>query len=493
MIKIQKINESFIKLLGDVDEMLNISEYFSFYTPNYQFSPKYRAGIWDGKIRLLNMKNGNLPIGLFPRLKYYCRVSNIETEIDFNKTSVKLSDEFITQYGEKKLLLPHKLRDYQLNGIKQSFAQQKLIIKSPTASGKSLILYTVTKLFQDIYKDKHAMKQVLIIVPTISLVEQMKGDFIEYAENIEYDLSKEITTIYSGQEKDWSRKIIISTWQSLQNITSKKLFQKFGCVLVDEVFSAETAAQIQSIIQKCSNAKMKVGVAGTLNDEKINRIQLEGLFGKVNQETSTKKLMDKGTLSKLKIKVIILNYNDEIKRKLWKSSYHDEMELLQFIEKRSDFIVKSAETINKNVLILFKNIKYGELLYNKLLEKELNRKIFYVSGSTKSEIREEIRKLTIEDTNAIIVASLGVFAIGINIPNLDYVIFGQNFKSKIKVLQSIGRILRKTNEKNKATLIDIVDNLKWRRRKNYALKHALIRIDIYNKEKFEYQIKEINI
>jgi len=493
MLYIKKINESHIQLQGDVDEMMNISDYFSFFTPNYRWSPKYKAGVWDGKIRLLNRKNGLLPIGLFPRLKYYCKQTNIVTEIDFKKTSVKLTEKFIIDYSSKKLKLQITPRDYQIDGVMKSFAQQKLIIKSPTASGKSLILYIITKLFLDMYKEENDLKQVLIIVPTISLVEQMKGDFVEYGEKLKRNIAKDITTIYSGQEKDWSKKIIISTWQSLQNITDMRLFQKFGCVLVDEVFSAETAVQIQAIIGHCSNAKMKVGVAGTLNDEKINRIQLEGLFGKVNQETTTKKLIDNGTLSKLKIKVLILHYKDEIKKDLYKASYHDEMGMLQVIEERSNFIINSAVSINNNVLILFKNIKYGTLLYESLLKKELDRKVFYVAGSTKSEIREQVRKLTIKDNNAIIVASLGTFAIGINIPNLDTIIFGQNFKSKIKVLQSIGRILRKADTKEEALVIDIVDNLQWRRRKNYALKHALERIDIYNKEKFNYNIKEINI
>jgi len=491
MLSITKINESFLQLYGDPDDLMNISEYFSFYTPNYKWSPKYRAGIWSGKIYLFNAKVGRLPIGLFLRLKYFCRIANIETEVKYSKKTLKLTESNITDYG-KKLKIPHKLRDYQLAGIQQSFAQQQLIIKSPTASGKSLILYLISKLFLDLYK-QHRFRKVLVIVPTIALVDQMKGDYIEYAEEYEPDIGSKITAIFSGQEKDWSKPIIVSTWQSLQNITDTRIFQQFGCVLVDEVFSAETGVQLQSIIQKCSNAQMKVGVAGTLNDDKINRIQLEGLFGEVNQETTTKKLMDAGILSKLKISIITLNYSKDVRRMMYKNSYHDEMEFLQNIKVRSQFIVNTAVAINKNVLILFKNLKYGELLYKALIDKKLDRKVFYVAGNTKREIRQQVRELTIQDSNAIIVASLGVFAIGINIPNLDYIIYGQNFKSKIKVLQSIGRILRKAKGKHKATLIDIVDNLKFRRRQNYALKHAIQRIEIYKNEQFEYNIKELEL
>ncbi len=488
MIDIKKLNESFISVVGDTDEILNISDYFSFFTPNYRWSPKFKAGIWDGKIRMFNRKNNTLPIGLYPRLKYFCKQTNIEFFDNFTKTSLKLTEQNVIDYCERKLKLPFKPRDYQINGVIESFRQQKLVIKSPTASGKSLILYIISKLFYEIYKGK-----VLIIVPTVSLVEQMKGDFVEYNENLEENLHKKITTIYSGQERDWNNPIIVSTWQSLQTIKDLRIFQQFGCVLVDEVFSAETAIQIQTIIGNCSKAKMKVGVAGTLNDEKINRIQLEGLFGKINSKTSTKKLMEEGILSKLKIKVIILHYNNIIKKKLFKSSYHDEMKMIQLIKERSNFIINIASKIDKNVLILFKNIDYGKLLFKELNNKKLERQIYYIAGETKADIREEVRKLTSLDKNAIIVASLGTFAIGINIPNLNTIIFGQNFKSKIKVLQSIGRVLRKTDKKNKATLIDIVDNLQYKRRKNYALKHAMERIKIYDKEGFEYNIKEIDI
>ncbi len=486
MLKINKINESFVQLDGDYDELLTISNYFSFYTPNYKWSPKYKAGIWDGKIRLLNLKNGNLPIGLYPRLKSFCKDLNIKTNINFKKTSINFSEEQIEKYASEKLKISYKLRDYQTFGIKTAFKQQKAVILSPTASGKSIILYVITKLFLDLNKNS----KVLLIVPTVSLVEQMKGDFIEYDENTKISLKDEITTIYSGQEKIWNKKLIISTWQSLNTITDKKIFESFGCVLVDEVHSAQKAVIIKSIIEKCSLAQMKIGVSGTIDDEKISRIQLEGLFGKIHQFTTTKKLIKNKTLSNLKINIFHLKYPDECRRVAYKLTYFDEMSYLVDSELRLEFLLKIIKTINKNILILFKHLKYGKLIYERLKENIPDRNIYYVAGSTKSEIRENVRKLTSIDSNAIVVASLGVFATGINIPGLDYCIFAQPFKSKIKTLQSIGRILRKTHTKSIAYLIDIADDLTWRRKKNYSFKHALERISIYNKEGFEYKINE---
>jgi superfamily II DNA or RNA helicase len=492
MVKIVKLNESHVRVTGDRDEMMNIKNYFEFFAPNYQWSPKYKAGIWSGKISLLDYRTGKLPIGLFPKLKEFCKATHIQTNIDFNKTSVKMSDDNIIRYAEQKLKLNFKPRDYQVDGVRTSFARQKAIILSPTASGKSLIQYMVSQLFLDTYKEE-MYKKVLMIVPTVSLVEQMKGDFVEYAENFDPEMDRKITTVYSGQERNWDRPIIVSTWQSLQTIKDPDFFKMFGCVLVDEVHSAESAIVIQDIIGKCTNARMKIGVSGTINDETINQIQLEGLFGKIHQFTTTKDLMQKGTLSKLKIKVLLLKYKDEVKRLNYKLPYHDEMSLLQERRERLKLITKTTAKINKNVLILFKNLAYGEAIYEELLKMNLGRKVHYVAGSTKSEIREQVRKITSDDTNGIIVASLGVFSTGINIPSLDYCIFAQPFKSKIKVLQSIGRILRRTGKKDKAFLIDLADDLTWRRRRNYSLKHALQRIDIYEKEGFDYNITEIAI
>lgn len=493
MVTIKKLNESHVQVYGDHDEMMNISNYFCFYSPNYMWSPKYKAGIWDGKIRLLDRKTGKLPIGLFPKLKTFCKATNIEMEVDFNKTSVKLSDNNIIRYATEKLKLKYEPRDYQVDGVRTSFDKQKCIILSPTASGKSLIQYMVTQLFLDLRKPDDMYRKVLMIVPTVSLVEQMKGDFCEYAEDYDPDMDSKITTVYSGQERNWNRDIIISTWQSLQTIKDLDFFKMFGCVLVDEVHSAESAIVIQDIITKCSNARMKVGVSGTINDETINQVQLEGLFGKIHQFTTTKSLMKKGTLSSLKIQVLLLKYKDEFKKLCYKQAYHDEMSLLQESEERLRLITKTAAKINKNVLILFKNLDYGKRIYETLVGMELGRNVHYVAGSTKSQIREEVRKITSDDKNGIIVASLGVFSTGINIPSLDYCIFAQPFKSKIKVLQSIGRILRKSATKSKAVLIDLADDLTWRRRRNYSLKHALQRVEIYEKEGFEYDIIELEL
>jgi superfamily II DNA or RNA helicase len=492
MIIINKLNESFVNLQGDYDELLTLKEHLTFKVPNAKFMPKVKAGIWSGDISLLE-RNGNLPIGLYPKVKELCKQLNIPFESNFTKTSINITEDNINSFV-KEIKCNLTCRDYQIKAIIASFKQQKNIVISPTASGKSMILFLIAMLNLKI----NPSAKILLIVPSINLVDQMKGDFLEYGENTKLP---EIHTIYSGQERHNEYPITISTWQSLQMIQDKEFFEDFDVVLVDEVHGASNSTGqksmsmvVQKLIQACSNAKMKVGVSGTIQDEKINRLQLEGLFGKINQFTNTKELMDKGTLSKLEINFLVLNYEDKIRKQCYNLPYPDEMKLITEIEQRRKFIINLAKKIKgKNVLILFRNIEFGKMIYNDLLELELDRNIHYVSGETKGKDREETRQTSIEDTDGIIVASIGVFATGVNIPNLDYLIFAQSQKSKIKVLQSIGRVIRKSKSKNKATVIDLVDNLSWKRKQNFSLKHGMERMELYDKEQFEYDIKEINI
>lgn len=492
MLTINKIDESFINLQGDYDELLTLSNHLTFEVPNAKFMPKVKAGIWDGKVRLLE-RNGNLPIGLYPRVKHLCKQLRITFENNFTKTSINITEDNINNFV-KEINCDLTCRDYQIKAIIAAFKQQKAVVISPTASGKSMILFLIAML--NLKMNPNA--KILLIVPSINLVDQMKGDFLEYGENTELP---DIHTIYSGQERHNECPITISTWQSLQMIQSKEFFKDFDLVLVDEVHGASNSTGqksmsmvVQKLIQACSNAKMKIGVSGTIQDEKINRLQLEGLFGKINQFTNTKELMDKGTLSKLKINFLVLNYNDELKKQCHNLPYPDEMKLITEIEERRKFVVNLAKKIKgKNVLILFRNIEFGKLIYNDLLKLELDRNVHYVSGETKGKDREETRQTTIEDTDGIICASIGVFATGVNIPNLEYLIFAQSQKSKIKVLQSIGRVIRKSKTKDKAVVIDLVDNLSWKKKQNFSLKHGMERMELYDKEKFDYDIKEINI
>jgi superfamily II DNA or RNA helicase len=469
-----------------------IEKYFAYYVENYQFISTYRNGFWDGKIYLFKQECGSLLQGLLPALIKLLKSNNIHFKISRKLHKIKLpklTKEFINDFMAHCVQWDHPLRDYQTISIQRAIQKNKCVISAPTASGKSLIIFMIINILNYYYDNT----KTLLIVPTTSLVEQMRTDFLEYSKNTE-NFDKYIHVIYSGKEKQSNKPIVISTWQSMKNMSSK-YFKQFQCLIVDEVHGAnEKSKEIEKIISRCYNARFKIGLTGTVSGLALNKMLLRGLFGNIIKPTSTKKLISQGTLSKFTIDILLLKYSNSDRKKVKNMSYIQEMDYVRQHKKRLCFIKKLINRIRskKNVLILFKNLEYGKKIYN-LLKADSTKKVFYIAGDTKVEERERIRKLSETNNSIIIVASMGVFSTGVNIKRLHYIIFAESIKSKIKTLQSIGRVLRTHKSKNKAKLLDIVDEICYKERNNYIFKHCLERVKIYDEEDFNYNIREINI
>jgi superfamily II DNA or RNA helicase len=224
-------------------------------------------------------------------------------------------------------------------------------------------------------------------------------------------------------------------------------------------------------------------------------LAIEGLFGPVKQVTTTKDLMEKKLLSNLEIDCILLTYPDEISKTVAGLPYQEEIDWIVSCDGRNSLISKLACSMKGNTLVLFQFVeKHGKPLFEKIkTDAGDTRKVFYVSGETDGEVREDIRQITEQEDNAIIVASYGTFSTGINIRSLRNIIFASPSKSRIRVLQSIGRQLRKSERKDKARLYDIADDLHWKSKKNHTLKHFIERVKIYNEESFEYKMVKIPI
>lgn len=205
--------------------------------------------------------------------------------------------------------------------------------------------------------------------------------------------------------------------------------------------------------------------------------------------------MDNKDLAKLDIKILLMKYKDVICQEMAKRKYQEEVDYIVKYVPRNNFISNLALDQNGNTLILFQFVeKHGKPLHDMLSQKiNKDRKLFYVSGETDVDTREKIREITETQTNAIIVASMGTFSTGINIRNLHNIIFASPTKSQIRVLQSIGRGLRKSNDGRNTVVYDLADDMHWKSKKNYTLNHAAERIKIYSKEKFNYEIHEVNI
>jgi superfamily II DNA or RNA helicase len=355
-------------------------------------------------------------------------------------------------------------------------------------SGKSFLIHLIAQHYIKTYGHK-----ILIIVPTISLVHQMKGDFVDYG----YD-ETQIYKILAGVQKNTDCQITISTWQSIYK-QPKEWFDQFRVCIGDEshLFVANS---LKNIMEKLTHCPYKFGFTGTISSEsKIHANVLQGLFGSVKRLITTKDLMDKGTVADFRIKAIVLEHNEETKslfkaqlKKLPKEKrYHAEREYIVSNTRRNLFLRNLVWSLeNQNNLILFELVeKHGKLL-EPLLRRE-GRTLHFIYGDTPGEERERIRNLVETDPNKNhnILASFATFSTGINLRALDNIIFASGSKSEIRILQSIGRVLRKQDTgDNIATLYDITDNLTG---KNYTLEHFKKRIEIYTMEKFPFKIYNI--
>jgi superfamily II DNA or RNA helicase len=320
----------------------------------------------------------------------------------------------------------------------------------------------------------------------------MYKDFQDYASETDWKASYNCARIYSGFEKSNEYPITISTWQSIYKLP-KKFFDEFDVIYGDEAHLFK-AKSLTSIFNKCTKTKFRIGTTGTLDGTKTHKLILEGLFGKVHKVISTKELMEQGSVADLDIHCLVLDYTDEEKKALAKYTYQEEMDWLVTHQKRNNIIKNLATTQKGNTLVLFQFVeKHGAVLYDLINEKiGKSRQVFFVHGGTDTQQREKVREITEKEKDAVIIASYGTFSTGINIRNLHNVIFASPSKSRVRNLQSIGRGLRKGDDKTSCRLFDIGDDLSWKSRKNYTLLHMIERIKLYNEEGFKYKLVRIS-
>ena len=500
-IVISKANHVFLNIQTDAGIEQELSDHFCFYVPGYKFMPAYKNRMWDGKIRLYDLRKKLLYTGLFKYLREFAAARDYEIEIENNDNYGRpditenidvpaLLDELHLTAGGNKI----EARDYQKEAVHHALSNRQSLLLSPTASGKSLIIYMAIRYYLSTYDEGN----VLLIVPTTSLVEQMYSDFGDYSQYDEWNVEENCHRIYGGKEKyDIRQRVVISTWQSIYK-ERPAWFQDFGMVVGDEAHNFK-AKSLTAILEKCGNAKYRIGTTGTLDGTQTHQLVLEGLFGPVHKVTTTKQLIDSKDLADLSVSVLLLKYADEYCKQISKVKYQEEMDFIVRHDPRNQFISNLALDQDGNTLILFQYVdKHGKPLHDMLKSKleameRTNRKLFYVSGETGVDDREQIRAITEGESDAIIVASVGTFSTGINIKRLNNIIFASPSKSQIRVLQSIGRGLRKSADGKATKVYDIADDLHWKSKKNYTLNHAAERIKIYNKEKFKYKVYEIKI
>lgn len=485
---IEKVSNVYVQVTADDGILQEMSDFFTFESPGYRFSPAFRNRHWDGKIRLLSLKTRQIYVGLVPYIKKFCKDTNRTCEYVDEENEIYPID---TKNLASSLSLPIEPRDYQYLASSVGLTKKRSVLISPTASGKSLIIYMMIRHLLNSGK-----KRGLLVVPTINLVTQMHSDFKNYSTNNGWDVDRYCQKIFGGESKVPETDLIISTWQSIYEMP-KKYFAQFDFIIGDEAHTFK-AKSLTDIMTKLINCDVRIGTTGTLDDSKVNKLVLEGLFGPVFKVISTKELIDRKQLADFKIKCIVLKYPETVCKSMKGKTYQEEMDFLVSYEERNKFIRNLALSLTGNTLILFTYVeKHGKILKamidEKVIGREDGRRVFFVCGETEAEDREAVRHITEKENNAIIVASYGTFSTGVNIRNLHNVVFSSPTKSKIRSLQSIGRVLRLGDNKDAATLYDIADDLRYGPYTNFTLKHYEERVKIYSEERFVFTSNTVRI
>ena len=480
-LSISKKNEVYLQIESDPHVYYELSDQFTFEIPGAKFMPQYRNRYWDGKIRLFNVKNGEIYVGLLDKIQKFCEDHEYTYEFLDNKffgTPFEVNEN-ISYEGVKDYMTSiskYSPREYQVEGVYDALRHNRRLLISPTASGKSLMIYSIVRYYVE------RQQNTLIVVPTTSLVEQMYKDFADYG----WDVGSFCHKIYAGKERETDSQVIITTWQSIYKLP-RKYFERFSVVIGDEAHQFKSKSLI-SIMTKLHKAKHRFGFTGTLDGTQTHKWVLEGLFGPSYKIIKTDELMKKGHVAKLDINVLLLKHPASKFE-----TFEDEVQYIINHEQRNKFIRNLALDLKGNTLILYSRVEsHGKVLYDMINNNVLEqREVFFVHGGVAAEDRENVREITEKEDNAIIIASYGTFSTGINIKNLHNVIFASPSKSRIRNLQSIGRVLRKGSNKTKATLYDIADDISYKTQRNYTLNHLVERIKIYNEENFNYDIISI--
>lgn len=497
MIKFVKLNEVHSKIFCSSDLLHELIDEYAKFAPNYKHNPLFKARKWDGKIRFVSTK-GIFYTGLLKHMWLSCKergYSDFSFE-GYDTTAYYTDDDVITRLEQFKM--PFEFWEEQVLAITESLTRKRRLLVSPTSSGKSAIIYAVSRILME------DGLRVLIQVPSVMLVNQLVADFESYAKDDTFDVEANVHKIYSGEEKFTDKPIVISTWQSIDamEIKEKKkvidderqrdFMESFDVVISDEVHKCE-AKVVKSIMEKAINAFYRLGFTGTLKeDSKSLPENLIGLYGKPVVVTTTKELMEQGKVAKLKIYSLVLNYPDEMRKLVAKMDYQQELDTITGFEKRNMFIANLAKKLDGNTIVLLRYIDKHAKPLKELLEKHTNKKVIILDKDTKVNTREDIRKSLENIDDAIIIGTYALISTGISIKNLKYLIFASPLKSRTSILQAIGRILRLHNNKELAIAFDLVDNLEWKGKNNFLLDHFVTRFEYYSSEQHDVEIKEFN-
>ena len=528
MITLTDIDSTYIKINTTSEEEWNkIYNYFSVPIPNIEHSQLFKAGLTDGKKHFINA-NGYILSGLKKKIKNFCDLEDIQY---IDNTTPLIPDFDMNEFKEflNKLDLPFPPYKHQIKGVLNSLLKVRGVMVACTGSGKSLIIYILCRYF--LWKNK----KIILLCPRIDLVNQMSDDFKDYfyskedrliAENNIDELIKlrnnrkelncekiedKVHLIFGGQEKYTNKGIIISTRDSLsigQGRVNEDYFKNIDAVLVDEVHTcgAQTSSDIVKACNGNGNPNMyKLGFTGSLSDNIIDNLIIEGLIGETVEIIKMRQLMDLGLATNVLIQPLYLKYNNDYCKDIKKMNWAEENKFIRNLSERCEFIAKLANSFkDKNVMIIYQNKDSAEEILKNIIKlrnpnKEFKvkdyqqdnpEKVYLSWGETKASNRNDFRGLLEKSEGNILAGTTSIISTGINIKNLHVFIFANVGKKDTLVIQSVGRLVRLHKSKDNAIIYDIVDDARYYTKSmkeypNYHFKHWVERLETYTNQEFD--------
>jgi len=428
---------------------------------------------------------GRFEPGLYFEIRKYLTtkqyVGDVKTDdllYDVIKPSKKWEKN--TQYNTEVVPLALPLRDYQEEIVKKALSIGRGTIVLATAGGKTL---TAASLLTKLFLLHGSSFKCLYIVPDLGLVEQTTGDFKSY--NVPFSVSK-----WTGNNPldDNPGNVIVANLGILQSKnTDLSWIANIDALVVDEVHKIRKGNEVNKII-KLIKTPIRFGFTGTMPESFMDQWNIIGKIGPIIYEKHSHELRLENYVSNVQVQILKLRYSEDPFKDTTVSSanlYREEQRFLMRSRFRNNVIGKLSCKLTNNTLILVDYIEHGETLYKTIKQLCPNKQIYFIRGEVEVTEREKIRALIENRTDVVVVAISKIFSTGINIKNLHFIVFACGGKAKIKIVQSIGRGLRLHKDKDKLIIFDIADEFK------YSTAHMEKRINLYEKEKIQYSIKEI--
>lgn len=450
-----------------------IREVFSVNNDSARFM-RYRSRYVPSRKYIIT-PTGRFDLGMYYEIKKYIHSENKGTifmEDDFRSAiSPKISFDKISK-------LNLELRDYQRTVVSACLRIGRGVCVLATAGGKTL---TIASLIDSAFQRNKKLK-CLLIVPDLGLVNQTHGDFKDYGTSF-------LHSKWTGSDAlNLGSNVIIANMGILQSSKSDiSWIEHIDMLIVDEVHKLRKSNKINSIFKKISTYN-RFGFTGTMPEDKIDQWNIIGQIGPILFERNSYQLRKDNYISPVVAQILKLTYNSKPqvgKRGDPTDGYRKEHDFIITSDFRNNILSKLSLKFDNNSLILVDYIKHGETLYRCIKNACKDKQVFFIQGEVEVSQRDTIKQLIEEHNNVICIAISKIFSTGINIKNLHYIVFAGGGKAKIKILQSIGRGLRKHESKDRLTIIDIADQLK------YGYQHMLKRLTFYKKEKINYGIKQI--